>query len=115
MPSKQQRLLDKLLNYLLYKTTNEEYIIKTTREEVNFAEDSNAHIKAVQENTHVLVSYFDLHTQAYHEKMLKLVFGVSNYWYHYEFASSSVKFIGTNSAREDRQPHQLLHEAREDG
>ena len=62
------------------------------------AEDSNACFKAVQENTHVEVSYFDLRTQAYHQKVLKPVFGVSDYWYRYEFAKSAVKFIGTNSA-----------------
>ena len=94
----------------------EEYILQTTGEEVNLAEDSDARFKAVQENTHVVVSYFDLRTQAYHEKALKPVFGVSDYWYRYEFA----KFRGQIhwhqlSWREDRQPHQLLHEAREDG
>ncbi|CAH3017279.1 unnamed protein product [Porites evermanni] len=81
----------------------EEYILQTKGEEVNLAEDSNACFKAVQENTHVVVSYFDLCTQAYLEKVLKPVFGVSDYWYRYGFA------------KEDRQPHQLLHEAREDG
>ncbi|CAH3158228.1 unnamed protein product [Porites lobata] len=66
----------------------EEYILQTKGEEVNLAEDSNARFKAVQENTHVVVSYFDLRTQAYHEKVLKPVFGVSDYWYRYEFAKS---------------------------
>ena len=46
----------------------EEYILQTKGEEVNLAEDSNARFKAVQENTHVVVSYFDLRTQAYHER-----------------------------------------------
>ena len=58
----------------------EQYISQTTGEEVNLAEDSNARFKAVQENTHVVVSYFDLRTQSYHEKVLKPVFGVSDYW-----------------------------------
>ncbi|CAH3025176.1 unnamed protein product [Porites evermanni] len=66
----------------------EEYILQTKGEEVNLAEDSNACFKAVQENTHVVVSYFDLRTQAYHEKVLKPVFGFSDYWYRYEFAKS---------------------------
>ena len=58
------------------------------RVEVNLAEDSNACFKAVQENSHVVVNYFDLRTQSYHKKVLKPVFGVSNYWYRYEFAKS---------------------------
>jgi len=41
----------------------EQYILQTMGEEVNLPEDSNAHYKAVQENTHVVVNYFDLHTQ----------------------------------------------------
>ncbi|CAH3193199.1 unnamed protein product, partial [Porites evermanni] len=94
----------------------EEYILQTTGEEVHLAEDSNARFKAVQENTHVVVSYFDLRTQAYHEKVLKPVFGVSDYWYRYEFAKSRGQIHWHQlSWREDRQPHQLLHEAREDG
>ena len=92
----------------------EQYILQTTGEEVNLAEDS---FKAVQENAHVhvVVSTFDLRTQSYHEKVLKPVFNVSNYWYRYEFA----KFRGQIhwhqlSWRDERQPHQLLHEVRED-
>ena len=52
------------------------------------AEDSNARFKAVQENTYVVVSYSDLRTQAYHEKVLKPVFGVSDYWYRCDFTNS---------------------------
>ena len=93
----------------------EQYILQTTGEEVNLAEDSNARFKAVQENTYVVVSYFDLHTQSYHEKVLKPVFGVSDYWYRYEFAKSRGQIHWHQlSWRDDRQPHQLLHEARED-
>ena len=66
----------------------EQYILQTTGVEVNLAEDSNASFKAVQENTHVVGSYFDLRTQSYHENVLKPVFGVSDYWYRYEFAKS---------------------------
>ena len=94
----------------------EQYILQTTGEEVNLAEDSNARFKAVQENTHVVVNYFDLRTQSYHEKVLKPVFGVSDYWYRYEFAKSRGQIHWDQlSWRDDRQPHQLLHEAREDG
>ena len=94
----------------------EEYILQTKGEEVNLAEDSNARFKAVQENTHVVVSYFDLRTQAYHEKVLKPVFGVSDYWYRYEFAKSRGQIHWHQlSWREDRQPLELLHEAREGG
>ena len=90
----------------------EQYILQSTGEEVNLAEDSNARFKAVQENTHVVVSYFDLRTQAYHEKVLKPVFGVSDYWYRYEFAKSRGQIHWHQlSWRDDRQPHQLLHEA----
>ena len=49
----------------------EQYILQTTGEEVNLAEDSNALYKAVQENTHVVVNYFDLHTKSYHNEVLK--------------------------------------------
>ena len=93
----------------------EQYILQTTGKEVNLAEDSNARYKAVQENSHVVVNYFDLRTQSYHDKVLKPVFGVSDYWYRYEFAKSRGQIHWHQlSWREDRQPHQLLHEARED-
>ena len=88
----------------------EQYILQTTGEEVNLAEDSDARFKAV------VVSYFDLRTQSYHEKVLKPVFGVSDYWYRYEFAKSRSQIHWHQlSWRDDRQPHQLLHEARENG
>ena len=74
----------------------EQYILQTTEKEVHLAEDSNARYKAVYENTHVVVKYFDLHTQSYHEKVLKPVFGVSDYWYQYEFAKSRGQITGTN-------------------
>ena len=52
----------------------------------------------------------------YQEKVLKPVFGVSDYWYRYEFAKSRGQIHWHQlSWRDDRQPHQLLHEAREDG
>ena len=93
----------------------EQYILQTTGEVVNLAEDSNTRFKAVQENTHVVVRYFDLRTQSYHEKVLKPVFGVSDYWYRYEFAKSRGQIHWHQlSWRDDRQPHQLLHEACED-
>ena len=93
----------------------EQYILQTTGREVNLAEDSNARFKAVQENTHVIVSYFDLRTQCYYEKVLKPVFGVSDYWYRYEFAKSRGQIhCHQLSWRDDRQPSQLLHETRED-
>ena len=44
-----------------------QYILLSTGEEVNLAEESNACYKAVQEST-----------QSYHEKVLKPVFGVSD-------------------------------------
>ncbi|XP_068719655.1 uncharacterized protein, partial [Montipora capricornis] len=46
----------------------------------------------------------------------RAVFGVSDYWYRYEFAKSRGQIHWHQlSWREDKQPHQLLHEAREDG
>ena len=69
----------------------------------------------MQENTHVVVNYFDLRTQSYHEKGLKPVFGVSDYWYQYDFAKSRGQIHWYQlSWREDIQPHQLLHQAHED-
>ena len=63
-----------------------------------------------------MVSYLDLHTQAYHEKVLKPVFGVSDYWYSYEFAKSHGQIHWHQLGwREDRQLHKLLYEAHEDG
>ena len=59
----------------------EEYILQTKGKEVNLAEDSNARFKVIQGNTHVVASYFDLRSQAYHEKALKPVFGVSGCCY----------------------------------
>ena len=94
----------------------EQYILQTMGQEANLAEDSNARFKAVQENTHVVVKYFDLRTHWYHEKVLKPVFGVCDYWYRYEFAKSRGQIHWHQlSWREDRQPHQLLDEARQDG
>ena len=92
-----------------------QYILQTTGEEVNLAEDSNARYKAVQENTHVVVNYFDLHTKSYHNEVLKPVFGVSHYWYWYEFAKSRGQIHWHQlSWIEDREPHQVLYKARED-
>ena len=52
----------------------QQYILQTSGREVDLAEESSARFKAVQENTHVVVKYFDLRTQCYHEKVLKPVF-----------------------------------------
>ena len=67
---------------------SEDYILQTTGKEVNLPEDSNARYKAVQENTHVVVNFFDLCTQSYHDKVLRPVFGFSDYWYRYESGKS---------------------------
>ena len=89
-------------------------ILQTTGE-VSLAEDSNARYKAVQENTYGVVKYFDLPTQSYHDKVLKPVFGVSDYWYRYEFAKSRGQIHWHQLGwREDRQAHELLNQARED-
>ena len=80
-------------------------ILQTKGKEVNLAEDSNAPFKVIQENTHVVTSYFDLRNQAYHDKVLKPVFGVSGCFYCYEFAKFRVKFIGTNSAGGETGDH----------
>ena len=60
-----------------------------------------------------MVKYFDLRTQSYHEKILKPAFGVSDYWYRYEFVKSRGQIHWHQlSWRDDRQPHQLLHEVK---
>lgn len=69
----------------------QQYILQTSGREVNLAEESSARFKAVQENTHVVVKYFDLRIQCYHEKVLKPVFGVCDYWYHYEFGTNQLE------------------------
>ncbi|EDO35599.1 predicted protein, partial [Nematostella vectensis] len=90
----------------------EQYILETTGETVNLLEDSNARFMAVQENTHLVVSYFDMCTRSYHENVVRPVFGVSDYWYRYEFAKSRGQINRHQlSWREDRQPHELLHQA----
>jgi len=65
---------------------------------------------------HVVVSYFDARTQSYHEKIVKGVFGLTDYWYRYEFAKSRGQIHWHQlSWREDREPHVLLKNAREEG
>ena len=70
LPPHQPRVFAWLAHWQLLK----QYILQPTVEEVNLTEDSNAHFKAVQDNTHVVVLH--LHTQSYHEKVLMPVFGV---------------------------------------
>ena len=87
----------------------QQYTLQISGREVDLAEDISSHFKAVQENTHVVVKYFNLCTQCYHEKVLKPVFGVCDYWYRYEFAKSWGQIHWHQlSWRDDRQPHQLL-------
>lgn len=83
----------------------EQYILQTTGEEVNLAEDNNSRFKAVQENTHVVVKYFDLRTQSYHEKVLKPMFGSLIIGTAMNLPSLGVKFIGTSSAGEMTGSH----------
>ncbi|KAL9977153.1 hypothetical protein ACROYT_G014531 [Oculina patagonica] len=54
----------------------------------SWGEETNACFRAIQEKPRVGVSYFDLHTQSHHDKVLKPVFGVCDYWYRYEFAKT---------------------------
>lgn len=83
----------------------EECILQSTGGEVNLVENSSAKFKAIQENTLVVVSCFDLRTQSYHEKVLKAVFGVSDYLYRYEFAKSRGQIHCINSAGERTDSH----------
>ena len=72
----------------------------------------NELFSVLQKNTHVVSSYFDLRTKSYFEKVMQPPFHVSAYWYRQEVADSR-RIIDWNglSWRQDKEPHQLLHDS----
>ena len=60
--------------------------------------------------------YFDLHTKSYFQKVMRPAFGVSAYWYRQEFAKSRgmIHWHGL-CWRQDKEPHNLFHEAIKSG
>ena len=71
---------------------------------------------AVQQNSHIVAKYFDLRTHSYFKTVMGPLFGVNTYWYRQEFAKSRgmVHWHGL-CWREDREPHNLLYEAVQNG
>ena len=71
---------------------------------------------ALQGNTHILAKYFDLRTQNYFNKVMGPAFGVDTYWYRQEFAKSRgmIHWHGL-CWRKDKEPHNLLHAALQEG
>jgi hypothetical protein len=91
------------------------YIYETSGKEIDFSNRSDL-FDALQKNTHIVAQYFDLRTQSYFKNVMSPAFGVSAYWYRQEFAKSRgmVHWHGL-CWRSDREPHNLLHNAIEDG
>jgi hypothetical protein len=69
-----------------------------------------------KKNTHIVAQYFDLIIQSYFKNVMSPAFGVSAYWHNQKFAKSMsmVHWYGL-CWRSDREPHNLLHNAIEDG
>lgn len=76
----------------------------------------NTMFTVLQKNTHIVSHYFDLRTKCYFEKVMHPAFNVTAYWYRQEFAKSRgmIHWHGL-CWRQDKQPHQLLHEALDSG
>ena len=91
------------------------YLHQTTGTDVDLGDKSKL-FQVLQSNTHIVAKYFDLRTKSYFSNIMALVFGVNSYWYRQEFAKSRgmVHWHGL-CWREDREPHNLLHKAIEDG
>ena len=91
------------------------YIEATTGKPVDLS-DRNQLFQALQHNTHIVAKYFDLRTQSYFKEVMSPVFNVNAYWYRQEFAKSRgmVHWHGL-CWRSDKQPHQLLFEAVQNG
>ena len=91
------------------------YIHDTTNKKTDLSNRSEM-FKALQENTHIVAKYFDLRTQSFFQKVMGPVFNVDSYWYRQEFAKSRgmIHWHGL-CWRGDREPHDLLHNAVQDG
>ena len=91
------------------------YIKDSTNKDVDL--DNRATLfQTLQGNSHIVAQYFDLRTQSYFRDVMGPVFGVDTYWYRQEFAKSRgmIHWHGL-CWRKDKEPHNLLHEAIQEG
>ena len=80
------------------------YVKLTENKHIDLDNHNNLYA-CLQENSHIVASYFDKRTISYFENVMGPVFGVSAYWYRQEFAKSRgmVHWHGL-CWREDRAP-----------
>jgi signal recognition particle subunit SEC65 len=91
------------------------YVKDTSGSDVDLT-DRKQLFDTLQANTHIVAHYFDLRTQSYFKDVMGPAFGVDAYWYRQEFAKSRgmVHWHGL-CWRSDTNPHNLIHEAIEEG
>ena len=74
--------------------------------------DRNLLFTTLQENAHIVGSYFNLRIQSYFRTVMTRAFGVDSFWYRYEFAKSRGMIHWHGFCwRSDREPHVLLNDA----
>jgi len=88
-----------------------ELYVKLTGDKHIDLDNHNNLYACLQENSHIVASFFDKRTTSYFENGMGPVFGVSAYWYRQAFAKSRgmIHWHG-RSWREDKEPHKLLHD-----
>ena len=91
------------------------YIKETTGKDPDLSNNSKL-FDALQKNTHIVAHYFDIRTQNYFSDVMSPAFWVTTFWYRHEFAKSRgmVHWHGL-CWRSDREPHNLLSKAIEEG
>jgi hypothetical protein len=91
------------------------YIKETTGKDPDLS-DNSKHFDALQKNTHIVAHYFDIRTQNYFSDVMSPAFGVTTFWSRQEFAKSRgmVHWHGL-CWRSDREPHNWLSKAIEEG
>ena len=91
------------------------YNVATSGQSVDLS-NRNTLFSVLQKNPHIVSHYFDLRTKSYFQKVLHPAFGVSAYWYRQEFAKSRgmIHWHGL-CLRQDKEPHNLFHEAIKSG
>jgi hypothetical protein len=78
--------------------------------------DNSKLFDALQNNTHIVAHYFDIRTQNYFSDVMSPAFGVTTFWYRQEFAKSRGMVHWHDLFwRSDREPHNLLSKAIEEG
>jgi len=91
------------------------YIKESSGKDIDLSNRSNL-FDALQKNTHVVGHFFYIRTQSYFHDVMSPAFGVSTFWYRQEFAKSRgmIHWHGL-CWRSDREPHNLLNQAIEEG